>query len=255
MNERHLERLLVMMYMNDYRLWKQASLEYNERKYSNRKKNVITEIRRANMSEEIDENIIEAVHDELKDIVKKLLIESVDIEVIYKVFSKLSKEEIDEIELDASVIRQKNFNREFWKQYYEEHKDNPDDIMVQIHNDAVKDAKIEYEIMIIKNLKEDNVPVEKIQSIFPQYTPEQMDGLVREYDKEQKEKFIIEMMTDYSEKHPDEDNAISKLLTYFDVKYWRDAQIILIKNMKMHTPVFELAEYFDDFTEDEIEKM
>jgi hypothetical protein len=207
------------------------------------------------MSEEIDKYINEAVHDELKDVVKKLLIEGVKIDIIYRVFKKLSNAEIDEIEDEASVIRQKNFNREYWKQYYEEHKDNPDDIMVQIHNDAVEDAKREYAAMVIKNMREDNVPVEKIQSIFPQYTPEQMDELVIEYEKEQKEKFILEKMETYSKEHPDEENAISKLLTYFDEKYWRDAQILLIKDMKSRTPVFALAEYFDDFSEEEIEKM
>lgn len=207
------------------------------------------------MSEKIDKYINEAVHDELKDIVKKLLIKGVKIDIIYKVFSKLTKAEIDEIEVEASVIRQKNFNREYWKQYREEHADDPDNFAVKIFNEAKEEAKRDYAAMVIKNMKADNVQVETILKIFPQYTPEQMEELVIEYENKEKQNLIIEMMSDYSEKHPDEENAISKYLNDFDEKYWRDAQILLIKDMQNCTPVFALAEYFDDFSEEEIEKM
>jgi len=207
------------------------------------------------MSEEIDKYINEDVKTELKQAVKKLLIESVDIKVIYKVFSRLTREEIDEIEAEASVIRQRNFNREYWKQYREEHKDDPDNFAVKIFNEAKEEAKRDYAAMVIKNMKADNVPVETIQKIFPKYSIKEMEELVIEYENKEKQNFIIKMMTDYSQKHPDEDNVISKFLTDLDEKYWRDAQILLIKDMKGRTPIFALAEYFSDFTEDEIEKM
>lgn len=129
------------------------------------------------MSEEIDKYINEAVSHELKDIVKKLLIESVDIDVIYKAFSKLTKEEIDEIEVEASVIRQKNFNREFWKQYREEHADDPDNFVVKIFNDAKEESKREYSAMVIKNMKNEKIPIETIQQVFSNYTKEDIERI------------------------------------------------------------------------------
>lgn len=117
---------------------------------------------------------------------------------------------------------------------------------MKIFNEAKEEAKRDYAAMVIKNMKADNVQVETILKIFPQYTPKQMEELVTEYENKEKQNFIIEMMTDYSEKHLDEENAISKYLNDLDEKYWRDAQIILIKDMKNRTPVFALAEYFDD---------
>lgn len=207
------------------------------------------------MSEEIDSCKNKAVHDELKDIVKKLLIEYVDINIIYKAFNKLSKEEIDEIEVEAAVIRQKNFNREYWKQYYEEHKDNPDDIMVQIHDEAVKEAKREYQAMVIKDMKDNNESPEFMRKIFPQYTIEEMEELVIEVEKEKKINLEAEMMFAYTEKHPDEENAITQYLADFDEKHRREAQILLIKDRKKCTSVPALAEFFDDFTEEEIENI
>ncbi|SHN00044.1 hypothetical protein SAMN02746066_04300 [Anaerosporobacter mobilis DSM 15930] len=129
------------------------------------------------MSEEIDKYINEAVSHELKDIVKKLLIESVDINVIYKAFSKLTKEEIDEIEVEASVIREKNHNREFWKQYREEHADDPDNFAVKIFNDAKEESEREYSDMVIKNMKNENLPMETIQQVFSNYTKEEIERI------------------------------------------------------------------------------
>lgn len=129
------------------------------------------------MSDEVDKSINEAVHDELKDIVKKLLIESVDINVIYKAFSKLTREEIDEIKVEASVIRQKNFNREYWRQYREEHKEDPDNFVVKIFNDAKEESEREYSDMVIKNMKKENVPMETIQQVFSKYTKEEIEKI------------------------------------------------------------------------------
>jgi hypothetical protein len=129
------------------------------------------------MSEEIDKYINEAVKTELKDAIKKLLIESVDIEIIYKTFSSLSKEEIDEIELEAAEGRRIRISREYWKMYLEDHKDDPNDIMVQIYNDAVENGKREFETMVIKNLKNENVPIEKIQQVFLRYTKEEVERI------------------------------------------------------------------------------
>jgi hypothetical protein len=207
------------------------------------------------MSEEIDRCINKAVHDELKDIVKNLLIEDVDKVIIYKTFTRLTKVEIDEIEVEAAEIRRNNFNREYWRLYYEQHKDDPNNIMVQIHNDAVKEAKREYEAMIIKNMKVDNIPLETLQNIFPQYSIEEMDALVTEVEKNKKINHEIEMMVTYFEKHQDEENAITQYLADLDGKDRRDAQILLIKDMKRETSVFDIAEFFDDFTIDEIEKI
>lgn len=129
------------------------------------------------MSEEIDKYINEAVHDELKDIVKTLLIEGVEIDIIYKAFSKLSREEIDEIEVEASVIRQKNFNREYWKQYREEHKDDPNNFVVKIFNEAKEESEREYSDMVIKNMKKENVLMETIQQVFSKYTKEEIERI------------------------------------------------------------------------------
>lgn len=129
------------------------------------------------MSQEIDKYIIEAVKTELKDTVKKLLIESVDIDAIYKAFSKLTNEEIDEIEVEASVIRQKNFNREFWKQYREEHADDSDNFVVKIFNDAKEESEREFSAMVIKNMKNENLPMETIQQVFSNYTKEEIESM------------------------------------------------------------------------------
>lgn len=132
-------------------------------------------------------NLEEYLKDIITEKVKKLLIAGVKVDIVYDVFSELSKSEIDKIEETASVIRKKNFDREFWKLYYDEHKDEPDNIVVQIFNEAEEEAKRDYNARVIKNMKADNVSAEIIQSIFPKYTPEQMNELVTEYDKKQKE--------------------------------------------------------------------
>lgn len=84
--------------------------------------------------------IEEYIKTKLKKAAKKLLIESVDINIVYKAFPKLSKGQIDDIEVEASEIRRKNLSREYWHLYYEEHKDDPNDLLFKFSMNLKKRA-------------------------------------------------------------------------------------------------------------------
>lgn len=62
-------------------------------------------------------------------------------------------------------------------------------------------------------------------------------------------------MRKYIEQHSNEENVITQYLSDFDEQFMRDARILLIKNMKRYTPVFAIAEFFDDISEEEIEQI